>query len=191
MCHRATYDLRTNVGLWLGFVLALPIPALALASAAPSWIVIAAFAAPLGWAVVVGASARVGVLRSAEIRKMGRDTADLERIHEEQSFVLRGAADNERGEHERLARIQREAQAELVLGQTIQKSLVPADIDREGLAVALRHIPCSHVGGDYLQASLPRPDLLYLCVGDVSGHGVAAALVVSPPPRTRPGHDPR
>jgi sigma-B regulation protein RsbU (phosphoserine phosphatase) len=87
--------------------------------------------------------------------------------------------ENERGEHERIARLQRAAQAELVLGQTIQESLIPANIEREDLSVALRHIPCANLGGDYLQASLPHPDLLYLCVGDVSGHGVAAALVVS------------
>jgi serine phosphatase RsbU (regulator of sigma subunit) len=141
--------------------------------------VIASLAAPFGWGVVVGASTRAGILRSTRIRQMKLDTADRERNHEAAYLVLHGAMANERDEHERLARLQREAQAELALGQTIQESLVPADIDREGLAVALRHIPCSHVGGDYLQAALPRPDLLYLCVGDVSGHGVAAALVVS------------
>jgi serine phosphatase RsbU (regulator of sigma subunit) len=174
-----TYNLRSNAGLWLGCVLALPIPALALASSSPPWMVIASFAAPLGWAVVVGASARVGILRSTRIRQMRLDTVEREQIHKEAYLVLHGAVEDERGEHERLARLQRAARAELALGQTIQESLVPADIEREGLAVALRHIPCAHVGGDYLQASLPRPDLLYLCVGDVAGHGVAAALVVS------------
>lgn len=157
----ATYDLRSNAGLWLGLVLALPIPALALVASRPPWILIASFAAPLGWAIVVGASTRVGILSSRRIRH------------------LHGAVESERTEHERLARLQHRAEAELVLGQTIQASLVPADVQRPDLAVALRHIPCTHLGGDYLQASLPRPDLLYLCVGDVAGHGVAAALVVS------------
>jgi serine phosphatase RsbU (regulator of sigma subunit) len=175
----ATYDLRSNAGLWLGWALALPVPALALACSSPPWMLIASFAAPFGWAVVVGASTRVGILRNTRMRQMKLDTADRERNHEAAYLGLHGAMENQRDEHERLARLQREAQAELALGQTIQESLVPADIEREGLSVALRHIPCSHVGGDYLQASLPRPDLLYLCVGDVSGHGVAAALVVS------------
>ncbi|MHC4849225.1 MAG: PP2C family protein-serine/threonine phosphatase [Planctomycetota bacterium] len=160
-------------------MLGLPIPALALASSSPPWMVIASFAAPFGWAVVVGASARVGILRSTRIRQMGHDTAERELVHEEAYLVLHGAVESERSEHQRLAGLQRAARAELALGQTIQESLVPSDIECENLVVALRHIPCSHLGGDYLQASLPRPDLLYLCVGDVSGHGVAAALVVS------------
>jgi serine phosphatase RsbU (regulator of sigma subunit) len=175
----ATYDLRSNAGLWLGLVLSLPIPVLALASDTPPWMVIESCVAPLGWAVVIGACARVGILRSTRIQEMGSHTVDRERIHEEAYLVLHGAVENERDEHRRLERLQHAARAELVLGQTIQQSLVPADIEREDLAVALRHIPCFHLGGDYIQASVPRPDLLYLCVGDVSGHGVAAALVVS------------
>ena len=110
---------------------------------------------------------------------MRRDAVGREQIHEEAYRGLNVVMENERGERERLAMLQRAAQAELALGQTIQESLVPASIEREDLSVALRHIPCDNLGGDYLQAFLPHPDLLYLCVGDVSGHGVAAALVVS------------
>jgi sigma-B regulation protein RsbU (phosphoserine phosphatase) len=68
---------------------------------------------------------------------------------------------------------------ELALAQSVNRSLLPGDILRPDLEVVVRQIPCSFVGGDYLHAALPRPDLLYLCVGDVSGHGISAALVVS------------
>jgi serine phosphatase RsbU (regulator of sigma subunit) len=113
------------------------------------------------------------------IQEMRADALDRERVHEEECLDLRSTAEAERGAHERLARLKRLAEEDLALGQIIQGSLVPADIKRGDLEVALRHIPCTHVGGDYLQASLAGSDVLYLCVGDVAGHGVAAALVVS------------
>jgi len=50
--------------------------------------VIAAFAAPLGWAVVVGTSARVGILRSTRIRQMGPDTAELELVGDDVSLLV-------------------------------------------------------------------------------------------------------
>jgi len=175
----ATYDVRSNPGLWLGFASSLPIPVLAALSAAPTWILVASLAAPIAWSLIVGASVRVGILGVGVIEDMTADAVRRERVHEERCDDLRDNAAVERRAHERLARLQRMADEELALAQTIQQSLVPADVKRGDLDVAIRHIPCTHVGGDYLQASLPRPDLLYLCVGDVAGHGVAAALVVS------------
>jgi serine phosphatase RsbU (regulator of sigma subunit) len=138
-----------------------------------------ALLAPFGWAVIVGGSARVGLIRNRRTQnpRLGAEGREQRREHAYRGLSV--AIENERGEHERLSRLQRAAQAELALGQTIQETLIPADIDREDLSVALRHIPCANLGGDYLQAYLRNPNLLYLCVGDVSGHGVAAALVVS------------
>src|SRR5207244_11129013 len=60
-----------------------------------------------------------------------------------------------------------------------QRARVPADILRPDVEVVVRSIPTASVGADSLQAYFPRPDRLYLCVADVSGHGVAAALVVN------------
>jgi sigma-B regulation protein RsbU (phosphoserine phosphatase) len=176
---RATYDVRSNPGLWLGLAAGIPIPVLAVIAAAPPWIVAVSLVAPVGWSVIVGASVRVGMLGADVIQEMRADALDRERVHEEECVDLRSTAEAERGAHERLARLQRLAEEDLALGQIIQGSLVPAGIKRGDLEVALRHIPCTHVGGDYLQASFARSDILYLCVGDVAGHGVAAALVVS------------
>ena len=92
---------------------------------------------------------------------------------------LHDRAATERSARRKLERHLRVADAELALAQVIQESLVSPDIEQHDLTVVLRQIPCSYVGGDYLQAMLPRPDLLYLCVGGVAGHGVPAALVVS------------
>jgi serine phosphatase RsbU (regulator of sigma subunit) len=175
----ATYDVRTNAGLWLGFGLALPIPVMAFALSAPLPVAIASLVAPLAWASIVGASRRVGIISEDVIRRMRLEALSEGRTRDREYARLQDEVDTERSEREVLARFQRMADAELALAQIIQGSLVPSDVRRDDLVVAIRHIPCTYVGGDYIQASLPRPDLLYLCIGDVAGHGVAAALVVS------------
>jgi hypothetical protein len=78
---------------------------------------------------------------------------------------LHDRAATERSARRKLERLQRVADAELALAQVIPEGLVSPDIEQHDLTVVLRQIPCSYVGGDYLQAVLPRPDLLYLCVG--------------------------
>ncbi len=110
------------------------------------------------------------LLRASDTRELSQAVANDR---------LEGIVLDERGERTRLERLRRTAMEDLALGQVIQQSLVPVSFARGDLAVAVRHIPCALVGGDYLQASFSRAGLLYLCVGDVSGHGVAAALVVS------------
>ena len=174
-----TYDVRTNAGLWLGFGLALPIPVMAFALSAPLPVLLASLMAPPAWAVIVGASRRVGIIGEDVIRRMRLKALSDKRIRDTIYTKLHNEVDTERGEREVLERLQHLAYAELALAQLVHESLVPSDIVRDDLVVAIRHIPCTYVGGDYIQASLPRPDLLYLCVGDVAGHGVAAALVVS------------
>jgi len=175
----ATYDVRRNTGLWLGFVLALPVPVLVLVSSSPVWIDVVSLTAPFAWAALLGAAGRVAGLEDEAIHRITSEASTAGRAHAAERVALRGAADSERTERERLEVLQRLMDAELVLAQSVQLSLLPEDIVRPDLEVVVRQIPCSYVGGDYLHASLPRPDLLYLCVGDVSGHGVSAALVVS------------
>jgi serine phosphatase RsbU (regulator of sigma subunit) len=175
----ATYDVRKNAGLWLGFALALPIPVMAVALSAPVLVLIAALVAPLAWAAVVGASRRVGILSEDVIRRMRLEALSEKSTREVTYTRLNSEMKAERGERAALERLQHLADAELALAQVVQQSLVSSDIVRDDLVVAIHHVPCSYVGGDYIQATLPRPDLLYLVVGDVAGHGVAAALVVS------------
>lgn len=200
--------MRRNAGLWLGLLLALPIPILALASSGPFWIDVISLTAPIAWAAILGAAGRVARLGDDEIHRMAAvattvghaneaekvvargvaadaiqrirtEASKASRAHAAESVVLRGAADSERTERERLELLQGLMETELALAQRVHRSLLPENILRPDLEVVVRQIPCSYVGGDYLHAALPRPDLLYLCVGDVVGHGVSAALVVS------------
>jgi phosphoserine phosphatase RsbU/P len=69
---------------------------------------------------------------------------------------------------------------ELQLGREIQSRLFPAPPrDVPGVELAATSLPCYEVGGDYYDfLDLPNGDL-GLAIGDVSGKGVAAALIMS------------
>ncbi|HEU4879134.1 MAG TPA: SpoIIE family protein phosphatase [Gemmatimonadaceae bacterium] len=74
----------------------------------------------------------------------------------------------------------RRMQEELDVGRQIQMSMVPtrfpslADADLWG---TLR--PAREVGGDLYDFFMPSDDVLWLCIGDVSGKGVPAALLMA------------
>jgi sigma-B regulation protein RsbU (phosphoserine phosphatase) len=69
---------------------------------------------------------------------------------------------------------------ELQLGREIQNGLFPSPpSDIGGIELAATSRPCYEVGGDYYDfIELPQGDL-GLAIGDVSGKGVAAALIMS------------
>jgi sigma-B regulation protein RsbU (phosphoserine phosphatase) len=69
---------------------------------------------------------------------------------------------------------------ELQLGREIQSALLPEPPqDVPGTSIASRNIPCYEVGGDYYDfLFLPNGDL-GIVIGDVSGKGVGAALIMS------------
>jgi len=69
---------------------------------------------------------------------------------------------------------------ELALGREIQSRLLPsAPVDVRGVELGALSLPCYEVGGDYFDfLELPDGDL-GLAIGDVSGKGVSAALIMS------------
>jgi phosphoserine phosphatase RsbU/P len=71
----------------------------------------------------------------------------------------------------------------LELAGMVQKSLIPATSPRiDGLDAAGRSDSCQEVGGDYfdfLYGPEYSPDTLKVVVGDISGHGVDAALLMT------------
>ena len=71
-------------------------------------------------------------------------------------------------------------QRDLEMAQHIQLSLLPA---REmaipgGVAVSTRHIPAEIMGGDFFDVTPIDHQHIGIVIADVSGHGVAASLVV-------------
>lgn len=68
---------------------------------------------------------------------------------------------------------------EMDIARSIQQSLLPQSLPaRDGWAFADWQQPCDATGGDYHDA-IPVGDAVDIVVGDVSGHGIGAALMMS------------
>lgn len=71
----------------------------------------------------------------------------------------------------------------LKLAGEVQRSLLPEHAPKiPGINIASRNIPCDEVGGDYFDFLLDESngtDRLTVVVGDITGHGVDAALLMS------------
>ncbi len=86
-------------------------------------------------------------------------------------------------EHARLAEVEQEEKlmaSELAQASEIQQSLLPAEAPvYEGYDIAGFNLPCRTVGGDYYDFTPYQDDRLGLLIGDVSGKGMPAALMMS------------
>ncbi len=81
---------------------------------------------------------------------------------------------------EREIREQRELiQQDLQLAEQIQKSILPTQICNKKFDVAIRHSPMIGVGGDFSDIYYNDESDVYLTIVDVTGHGIAAALLVN------------
>jgi sigma-B regulation protein RsbU (phosphoserine phosphatase) len=69
---------------------------------------------------------------------------------------------------------------ELELARQIQLSILPHEIPRiEGLDIVARYVPMSSVAGDFYDFIVVDEKHLGILIADVSGHGLAAALIAS------------
>ncbi len=69
---------------------------------------------------------------------------------------------------------------ELELAKSMQQMLFPKDLpNSDGLLVAAKYLPHQQVGGDYYDFIKLNNHEFVFCVADVSGKGVAAALLMS------------
>jgi serine phosphatase RsbU (regulator of sigma subunit) len=70
--------------------------------------------------------------------------------------------------------------ADLDHAQIIQRGLLPQDIEKtSAFSVCARYLSADAVGGDYYDLFETSPGIHHLVVADVSGHGIASALVMS------------
>lgn len=78
------------------------------------------------------------------------------------------------------AREGREAEREFAQARVIQQGLLPLELPEiSGLTLAATWQPAWEVGGDYYDALALGGRRLLVCIGDVSGKGMAAALLMS------------
>jgi serine phosphatase RsbU (regulator of sigma subunit) len=71
----------------------------------------------------------------------------------------------------------------LELAEEVQQNLLPRDVpDIKGLDIAAKSVYCNQTGGDFydfLNVPQDSDDKLFVVVGDVSGHGIAAGLLMA------------
>jgi len=80
----------------------------------------------------------------------------------------------------RSSRLNTERARELDDARAIQERLIPQSIPQApGHSIAARWEPARTVGGDYYDVVSFGDDLVALCIGDVSGKGMPAALLMS------------
>ncbi|HEY3999867.1 MAG TPA: SpoIIE family protein phosphatase [Candidatus Xenobia bacterium] len=84
---------------------------------------------------------------------------------------------NLRSRIEEVAERQRVMQMQLRLSQNVQRGLVPMQPTARGLDLAGRVQPAQRIGGDFYDV-LPLERGVGLVVGDASGHGIPAALMM-------------
>lgn len=68
---------------------------------------------------------------------------------------------------------------ELVLARDIHKTLIPHSTSTENTDIAVSYVPLSAVGGDYATFHVNKDGNLFFLIGDITGHGVSAALLVN------------
>lgn len=84
------------------------------------------------------------------------------------------------GRFHKTSREQERAQAELEAARTMQEVMLPQHVGSiPGFAVEAVYIPAQEVGGDFFQLFPHADGSLLLVIGDVSGKGVKAAMLVS------------
>lgn len=71
-------------------------------------------------------------------------------------------------------------ESELTVGRNIQMSMLPTDFpSNENIELHAKLVPAREVGGDFYDFQIIDDNVLYFVVGDVSGKGVPAALLMA------------
>ena len=70
-------------------------------------------------------------------------------------------------------------QRDLELAQKVQQSLVPSNFENDQIAVGIEYHPMLGIGGDFCSIHNDQNNRLNVNLIDVTGHGIAAALIVN------------
>jgi sigma-B regulation protein RsbU (phosphoserine phosphatase) len=103
--------------------------------------------------------------------------------------LMRGLTERARTTNQLALKAQRERleleqlRKEIDLARQLQASMLPLRHplfpDRSDLDVCARVEPTESVGGDFFDTFLTADGRLFVCIGDVSGHGIGAALLMA------------
>lgn len=132
---------------------------------------------PIRYSPLSGESRTVGVVNLIGRVRGGRFTASDQKLLSAIASQVGAALENHRLIRESLAR---EGMArEMELAHNLQMKLLPRMASLEGLEVAGRVQPAESVGGDFYHALKLRDGKVGVMIGDVSGHGFPAALIMA------------
>jgi serine phosphatase RsbU (regulator of sigma subunit) len=68
---------------------------------------------------------------------------------------------------------------EIAIARDVHKTLIPKSTSTENASIAVSYVPLSAVGGDYATFHITREGNLFFLIGDITGHGIPAALLVN------------
>lgn len=118
----------------------------------------------------------------AGVRKVGRLVTILQLLGVVMIVIILRVIAKNQMKYKKLATQKELIQNELRIGHEIQMSMIPKTFpafpERTDLDFAATLIPAKEVGGDLYDFYI-RDEKLFFCIGDVSGKGVPAALVMS------------
>ena len=72
---------------------------------------------------------------------------------------------------------QRMFERDLALAKLVQQQFIPKSFETENFQAEVRYVPTTEIGGDHAGIFPISPDRIYLTICDVTGHGIASALV--------------
>ncbi len=133
---------------------------------------------PIHYTAPGEASRTVGVLTLVGGRSSVRFSAGDERLLSAVASQIGAALETHRLLQESLG--QERLLRELELAHDLQLKLLPVPDDADGAArIAARCVPAESVGGDFYQLFRLSNNRLGILIGDVSGHGFPAALIMA------------
>ena len=137
----------------------------------------------LAWLVARGVSRNVEHLQDASRRVANGDLETRVQVRSRDELGALGRTFNRMIAELARARAVLSEQArmtrELEIAATIQQSLLPSDPRHPEFEFAGRMIPADEVGGDFYDVLRERGgEAMWITIGDVSGHGLGAGLVM-------------
>ncbi len=113
----------------------------------------------------------IGALKEGAEEYIVKDRFEIEAFVRSIRYAMERAA-----LRQSLERTNARLQRELEVGGSIQTSILPRDLSVADLEIAASMVPATEVGGDCYDV-LPAQGGAWIAIGDVAGHGMAAAIV--------------
>jgi len=132
---------------------------------------------PIRYTPPSGEARTVGVINAIGRRHGGRFTASDQKLLSAIASQVGAALENNRLVQESLA--QERMAREMELAHHLQMKLLPSTERFEGAEVAARVEPADSVGGDFYHLFRLPGNRTGVMIGDVSGHGFPAALIMA------------